>query len=67
MTTQVKNRNVKNRIAVRLGFRSWKHLTDTADRGYVFNLSSYPNLRQLFDRYNIKYWTKGIREKTEEE
>jgi len=67
MKTQTQLRNGKNRIAVRLGYRSWKHLQDVADRGFVFNLSAHPNLRQLFDRYDIPYWVKGIREQIQED
>lgn len=59
-------RNQKNRIALKLGYRSWKHLLDVSDRGYVFNLSRYPNLRQLFKRYDIPYFVKGERMKTGE-
>ena len=67
MKSQTSQRSFKNRVALRLGYRSWKHLQDVADRGFVFNLSAYPNLRQLFDRYDINYWVKGIREKIQED
>lgn len=67
MKSKISHRSYKNRVALHLGYRSWKHLRDVADRGFVFNLSAYPTIRDLFDRYDIKYWVKGIREKIQED
>lgn len=46
MKTQTQLRNGKNRIAVRLGYRSWKHLLEVSESPTVVSTLRYSFLLQ---------------------